>query len=87
MLACLYLEECGYATSRNYAETLVNYIEANNLTRFDVFEEDREAPEGYLWIVQAGAYKSLQGARELQCRLEKMGVISLVNMYRVEASE
>lgn len=87
LLACLYLEECGYATSQSYAETLVNYIKANNLTRFDVFEEDQEAPEGYLWIVQAGAYKSLRGAKELQGRLEKMGVISLVNIYRVEASE
>lgn len=87
LLACLYLEECKYATSKTYAETLVTYIEANNLARFDVFEEDQEAPEGYLWIVQAGAYKSLQGAKELQHRLEKMGVISLVNMYKVEVPE
>lgn len=84
VLACLYLEECGYATSQSYAETLVSYIEKYGLTSYDEFEEDQEAPEGYLWIVQVGAYRSLLNAKKLQSRLEKMGVISLINKYRIE---
>lgn len=83
-LACQYLEECGYATSQSYAETLVSYIEKYELTRYDEFEADQEAPEGYLWIVQVGAYRSLLNAKKLQRRLEKMGVISLINKYRIE---
>ena len=84
VLACLYLEECGYATSQSYAETLVSYIEKYGLTSYDEFEEDQEAPDGYLWIVQVGAYRSLLNAKKLQSRLEKMGVISLINKYRIE---
>ncbi len=84
VLACQYLEECGYATSQSYAETLINYIEKYELTRYDEFEPDQEAQEGYLWIVQVGAYRSLLNAKKLQNRLEKMGVISLINQYRVE---
>ncbi len=87
VLACLYLEECGYATSQSYAETLVGYIERYGLTRYDEFEPDQEAPEGYLWIVQVGAYRSLLNAKKLQNRLEKMGVISLINKYRIEEKE
>ena len=38
ILACQYLQECGYATALNYAESLINdYIEKYNLTRFDYF--------------------------------------------------
>lgn len=33
--------------------------------------------------IQAGAYKSLNNAKELQGRLEKMGVISEINLYKV----
>lgn len=36
VLACQYLQECGYATALNYAESLINdYIEKYSLTRFD----------------------------------------------------
>lgn len=36
VLACQYLQECGYATALNYAESLISgYIEKYNLTRFD----------------------------------------------------
>lgn len=36
VLVCQYLQECGYATSHSYAESLINdYIEKYNLTRFD----------------------------------------------------
>lgn len=87
ILACQYLQQCGYATSQTYAETLINYIERYNLTQYDEFEPDQTAPEGYLWIVQAGAYKSFNNAKKLQQRLEKMGVISLVNQYKVNESK
>ncbi len=36
ILAAQYLQECGYATAKDYAESLINdYIEKHNLTRFD----------------------------------------------------
>lgn len=36
ILVCQYLQECGYATSHTYAESLINdYIEKYNLQRFD----------------------------------------------------
>ena len=85
-LICRYLQQCGYATSQTYAETLTKYVEEYNLTLYDEFEPEQMAPEGYLWIVQAGAYKSLNNARVLQSRLEKMGVISMVKQYRDEES-
>lgn len=47
-------------------------------------DETETASEGCLWIVQAGAYKSLNNALKLQNRLENMGVISLIKQYRIE---
>lgn len=36
MLVCRYLQECGYATSGNYADSLINdYIRKYDLTKFD----------------------------------------------------
>lgn len=84
ILTCQYLRQCGYATSQSYAETLINYIEQYGLQGYDEFEPEQIAPEGYLWIVQAGAYTSLNNARRLQDRLKKMGIVSLVNKYKVE---
>ena len=84
ILICQYLRQCGYATSQSYAETLINYIEKYGLQGYDEFEPEQIAPEGYLWIVQAGAYTSLNNARRLQERLKKMGIVSLVNKYKVE---
>lgn len=34
-LVCKYLQSDGYATAPNYASTLINTIEANNLTQYD----------------------------------------------------
>lgn len=84
VLTCQYLQECGYATAQTYAETLIHYIEKHNLTRFDVFEKEQLAPEEYLWILQAGAYKSLLNAKKLQGRLEKLGIITLIKKYKIE---
>ena len=75
---CRDLPQCGEATSQTSAQTLIRYVES-----YDQFEPEQIAPEGYLWIVQAGAYRSLNKARVLQSRLEKMGVISLIKQYPV----
>lgn len=84
ILACQYLQQCGYATSQTYAETLINYIEIYDLHKYDEFESEQIAPEGFLWIVQAGAYRSLNNAKKLQSRLEKMGVVSFIKKYKAE---
>lgn len=87
VLTCQYLQQCGYATSQTYADTLINYIEKYNLTQYDEFEPEQIAPDGFLWIVQVGAYKSLNNAKKLQRKLEKMGIISLVNQYKTDESK
>lgn len=85
VLTCQHLQQCGYATSQSYAETLINYIEKYSLNQFDAFEPEQIAPEGYLWIVQAGAYTSLNNARKLQERLEMLGVVTSIREYKSEA--
>ena len=50
-------------------------------------DPDETAPDGMLFVVQLGAYKSLNNAKKLQQRLEEMGVGSLINKYKIEASE
>lgn len=75
--------EFPYATSHTYAKSLLSdYIEKYNLTRFDAVE-DEIAPDGTLWVVQVGAYKSLNNAKAFVSRLEKMGVISMIQNYKV----
>lgn len=85
ILAVQYLQNAQfpYATSKTYEQSLINdYIEKYNLTKYDEVEPEQIAPEGYLWVVQAGAYKSLNNAKKLQRRLEEMGVVSLINKFR-----
>ena len=89
ILAVQYLQgaQFPYATSKTYEASLINdYIEKYNLIRFDMVD-DVIAPDGYLNVVQVGAYKSMNNAKALQRRLEKMGIVSLVNMYRVDSAE
>ena len=84
ILAVQYLQnaQLPYATSKTYEESLIrDYIEKYNLAQYDEFESDQIASEGWLWIVQAGAYKSLNNAKKLQRRLEKMGVIAVIKKY------
>ncbi len=86
ILAVQYLQNAQfpYATSKTYEESLIHdYIEKYVLTQYDAVE-DETAPEGYSWIVQAGAYKSLNNARKLQNRLESMGVTSLIKKCKEE---
>ena len=85
VLAVQYLQNAQfpYATSQTYEKSLIHdYIEKYNLTQYDIIE-DEEAPEGFLWIVQVGAYKSLNSAKKFQRKLESIGVVSLINMYNV----
>lgn len=84
VLVCQYLQDLGYATSLTYAESLINdYIEKYDLTRFDAVE-DEIAPDGKLWVVQLGAYRSRNNAERFIKRLEGMGVISLLKLYNAE---
>ncbi len=46
-------------------------------------QPDEIAPAGMLWIVQAGAYSSRNNAEKLQKQLETMGVVSMINLYKV----
>lgn len=87
ILTCQYLKQCNYANSQTYESTLINYIEKYNLTEYDEFEPEQIAPEGFFWIVQAGAYKSLNNAKKLQYRLERMGIITLIKKYKKETPE
>ncbi|MBO5208082.1 MAG: N-acetylmuramoyl-L-alanine amidase [Lachnospiraceae bacterium] len=52
----------------------------------DNTDRDETAPEGMLYVVQVGAYKSLNNAKTLQDRLKKTGIISEVNLYKIETS-
>lgn len=83
VLVCQYLQQCGYATSKTYADTLFDYIERYNLQRYDEFEPEQVAQDGFLWIVQVGAYKSLNNAKQLQQNLESRGIISIINQYKI----
>lgn len=81
VLVCQYLQDLGYATSLTYAESLINdYIEKYDLTKFDA-ADDEIAPGGKKWIVQLGAYKSRNKAESLVKKLEKIGVISMLQLY------
>lgn len=89
ILAVQYLQNAQYkyATSKNYGESLISdYILKYDLTRFDelIIQPDEVAQDGYLWIVQVGAYKSLNNAKELKNKLEKNGIVSIINKYKVE---
>lgn len=84
ILTCQYLQQCRYATSQTYADTLIDYIKKYDLQRYDQFEPDQAAQAGFLWIVQVGAYKSFNNAKKLQKKLEARGIISLINQYQTE---
>ncbi len=71
------------AAKDTYGDHIVQLL--NRIVKTDVAtsQPDQIAPEGALWIVQAGAYRSLDNAKALQKKLESMGVISEVNLYKV----
>lgn len=78
-----------YATSHTYAQSLLSdYIQKYDLQRFDTIDNFDEmedtAPDGTLWIVQCGTYRSHRNAEKLVKQLESMGIISLIKNYPVE---
>lgn len=75
------------AAKDTYGDHIVQLL--NRIVKTDVAtsQPDEIAPDGYLWIVQAGAYKSLNNAKALQDRVENMGVVTLINMYSVSETE
>lgn len=75
------------AAKDTYGDHIVQLL--NRIVKTDVatLQPDEIAPDGYLWIVQAGAYKSLNNAKAPQDRMENMGVVTLINMYSVNETE
>ena len=81
----------GYASLKaaseakdSYGDHIVQLIDkAKNVnTEVLMLEEPNEvAKDGTLFVVQVGAYKNLSGAKELQSRLEGMGVVSTIKQY------
>ena len=71
------------AAKDSYGDHIVQLLNRIVKTDVETPKPDRIAPEGALWIVQAGAYRSLDNAKALQKKLESMGVISEVNLYKV----
>ncbi len=78
--------EAARAAKDSYGDHIVQLIE--RAVKMEVGpaqpDPDETAPEGYLYIVQVGAYKSLNNAKKLQRKLESIGVVSLVNMYNTK---
>lgn len=84
ILACQRLQQCGYATSQKYAETLINYIEKYNLTQYDEaapVQPDQTAPEGMRYVVQAGEFMGLANAEKMHKLCEELGVITIIKLY------
>lgn len=71
------------AAKDSYGDHIVQLLDRIVKTDVATSQPDQIAPDGALWIVQAGAYRSLDNAKVLQKKLESMGVISEVNLYKV----
>ena len=71
------------AAKDSYGDHIVQLLNLIVKTDVATSQPDQIAPDGSLWIVQAGAYRSLDNAKALQKKLEGMGVISEVNLYKV----
>ena len=71
------------AAKDSYGDHIVQLL--NRIVKTDVAtsQPDQIAPDGSLWIVQVGAYRSLNNAKTLRKKLESMGVISEVNLYKI----
>ncbi len=71
------------AAKDSYGDHIVQLL--NRIVKTDVAtsQPDEIAPDGQLWIVQAGAYKSRNNAERLQKQLDSMGVVSMINLYQV----
>lgn len=74
--------EAARAAKNTYGDHIVQLLNKVAPMQPDVEIKDEMAPEGYLYIVQVGAYKSLLNAKKFQAKLERMGVISLIKQYK-----
>lgn len=78
--------EAARAAKDSYGDHIVQLLDkAVNMEAAPAQSEDttlnETAPEGMLYIVQVGAYKSLNNAKMFKEQLEKMGVISQIKLY------
>lgn len=64
-----------YATSVNYVQTCMNFIEKENLTRFD------PVPPKKYYRVQVGAYSQEGNAQSMQQRLKQAGFDCIIKKY------
>lgn len=71
------------AAKDSYGDHIVQLLDRIVKTDVATSQPDQIAPDGALWIVQAGAYKSRNNADRLQKQLESMGVVSRINLYQV----
>lgn len=71
------------AAKDSYGDHIVQLIECMTQTDVATSQPDETAPDGMLYIVQVGAYKSLNNAKAFKTQLEKAGIISEVNLYKV----
>ena len=71
------------AAKDSYGDHIVQLLNRIVKTDVETPKPDQIAPDGALWIVQAGAYRSLDNATALQKKLESMGVISEVILYKI----
>lgn len=74
----------SYATAHHYAQTMLDLITKLNLTRFDDEAEEKEevAPEGYLYIVQTGAFSKKKNAEAMSEKLNAQGIENLIKLYK-----
>lgn len=75
--------EAARAAKDSYGDHIAQLIERAVKMETATSQPDESAPEGYLFVVQAGAYKSLMNAKKMQMKLKSMGIISDVNLYVV----
>ena len=80
--ACNALQECGYATSLTYAESLINnYILPYNLTRFDTAVQDAPS-DGTIWVCSIGDVSTRAEAEFYAEKFRDMGIN--VNVHQVQ---
>ena len=75
--------EAARAAKDSYGDHIAQLVGCAVKMETATSQLDESAPDGYLFVVQAGAYKSLKNAKRLQTKLKSMGIISDVNLYVV----
>ena len=75
--------EAARAAKDSYGDHIVQLLDRMTETDVAMSQPDEIAPAGHLYIVQVGAYRSLNNAKVFQTQLGKAGIISEVNLYKV----